>query len=92
MGRNRGQNQQGKKKGGEEKGKIRRSKPWRWPRNRERNLLREANRAERKLDKLLKRGIDMKPGGIMSESDRSARLDGHIARLKAQAKTFPAWL
>lgn len=91
MARNRGQGN-GKKKGGEEKVKVRSHKPWRWPRNRERNLLREANRAERKLDKFLKRGIDMKPSGIMSDSRRFYILNDHIARLKAKAKTFPNWL
>lgn len=87
MSRNRGQGQQGKK-GGE----VRRRKPWRWPRNRERNLLTEAERAQRKLERLMKRSRDGKPGGIMPASYRSKALYEHIARLRAEAKTFPSWL
>lgn len=89
MGRNRGQND---KKKGEEKVKVRSHKPWCWPRNREHNLLREAAKAQRKLERLMKRKRDGKPGGIMPASKRSERLYNHIRNLKAQTKTYPNFL
>lgn len=93
MGRNRGQGQQGQgKKGGGEKVKVRSHKPWRWPRNRERNLVTEANRAERKFQKLMLRGRAGKPGGIIVGSKREKVLCEHIMRLGAEAKTYPNWL
>ena len=85
MGRNRGQGNQGgdKKKGDSGKVKIRHLKNWRWPENRKHNMLREARRAEKKLNKLLARGWANKPGGIVAGSRREGALHAHINRLKA---------
>lgn len=57
--------------------------------NRERNMLREANKALRKLNRLLKRSRDGKPGGIMHASYRHELLYTHINILNQQAK-FPS--
>lgn len=89
MGRNRGQGNQGgdkKKKDGGEKVKIRRYKAWNWPVNVKSNLLREAIKAEKKLEKLLVRGKEGKPGGILPGSEREEALSCHISELKAQAR------
>lgn len=91
MGRNRGQNND-KKKGDEgKKVKIRRPSKYNDAKrtfNKKMRLLREARRAEKKLAKLVKRGWEQKPGGILEGGQRAANLYGHIIRLKAHASSI----
>lgn len=86
--RNRGQGGQKGDKKKEEKVKIRHYKAWNWPSNTKSNLLREANKADKKLRKLLARGEAHKPGGILEGSERQKRLDAHITRLERQARSI----
>ncbi|MBI2099342.1 hypothetical protein HYT45_02945 [Candidatus Uhrbacteria bacterium] len=80
--RNRGQGGGGKKKGDGEKVKVR--GPSRYSEttrraNKRRNLLTEANRAERKFKKLGRRG------DLTGHPERVMRIRSHINRLNKQA-------
>jgi len=54
--------------------------------NRTRRIRAEINRCKQKLEALLKRGAEEKPGGVLENSPRHTALLDHIRELESKLK------